>query len=186
MIIGERRVFVEEAGTLKMTYAGLTVTAYNFCMTSKTLAMKLLEKKKVDYTAHTYPTTERDAEKIAVHFGVKGGEVFKTLVVYRPKKPLLIMLAANKQLDLKKLAKSVGEKKLKMATHAEAERLTGLQVGGISPLALLNKGFVMLADASISEQERVFISSGERGINLNLPVKDLLKITRAKVVDVAS
>ncbi len=156
-----------------------------FGMAIKTLAMKLLEKKKVDYTAHTYPTTERDAEKIAVHFGVDAGEVFKTLVVNRPKKPILVMLAANNQLNLKKLAKVVGEKKLKMATHVEAERLTKLQVGGISPLALLNKGFVMLADSSIERQERVFISSGQRGINLHIPVKDLIKMTRAKIVDVA-
>lgn len=146
--------------------------------------MKLLEKKRVAYVAHSYPTTERDAEKIAEHFGVSADQVYKTLVVARPKKPLLIMLAADKQLDLKKLAKAVGEKKLKMATHAEAERLTGLQVGGISPLALLNKGFVMLADAGIETQERVFVSSGQRGSNLQLSVPALLKITRAKVVDV--
>lgn len=153
-------------------------------MTTKTLAMKLLEKKRIEYTAHTYPKTERDAEKIAVQFGVDAGEVYKTLVVYRRKKPLLVMLAANKQLNLKKLAKAVGEKKLKMATHAEAERLTGLQVGGISPLALLNKGFVLLADAAIEQQERVFISSGQRGINLRVPVAALLRITGAKVVAV--
>ena len=153
-------------------------------MTTKTLAMKLLEKKKVKFEAHTYPTTERDAEKIAVVFGVSAEMVYKTLVVARQKKPLLVMVAANRQLNLKKLAKAVGEKKLKMATHADAERMTGLQVGGISPLALLNKGFVILADAAINDQSHVFISSGQRGINLKVPVSDLLKITRAKTVDV--
>lgn len=153
-------------------------------MAIKTLAMKLLEKKKVKFEAHTYPTTERDAEKIAVVFGVSADLVYKTLVVARKKKPLLVMVAANRQLNLKKLAKAVGEKKLKMATHAEAERLTKLQVGGISPLALLNKGFVMLADAAINDQTHVFVSSGQRGINLKVPVTDLLKITRAKTVDV--
>lgn len=142
--------------------------------------MKLLEKKKVPYEAFSYPTTERDAEKLAVHFGVSAAEVFKTLVVARPKKSLLVLVPADRQLDLKLLAKAVGEKKLKMATHAEAERLTGLQVGGISPLALLNKGFVILADESIREQERVFVSAGVRGKNLRVPVDALLKLTRAK------
>lgn len=148
--------------------------------------MKLLEKKKIAFEAHTYPTTERDAEKIAVVFGVSAEMVYKTLVVARKKKPLLVMVAASRQLDLKKLAKAVGEKKLKMASHAEAERLTGLQVGGISPLALLNKGFVMLADAAIHDQSHVFVSSGQRGINLKVPVSDLLKVTRAKTVEVTS
>ncbi len=87
-------------------------------------------------------------------------------------------------LNLKKLAKAMGVKKLKMATHAEAECLTGLQVGGISPLALLNKGFVMVLDVSAENHSHVFVSAGQKGINLRVPVADLLRITRARKLDV--
>jgi Cys-tRNA(Pro)/Cys-tRNA(Cys) deacylase len=154
-------------------------------MSDKTLAMKLLEKQGVDFEVVTYPPTERDAEKLAVLFGVPAAEVFKTLVVGRnPQKPLLVMIPADRQLDLKKLAKAMGDKKLKMATHSEAERLTGLQVGGISPLALLNKGFVMLIDVSAENHTHVFVSAGQKGINLRVPVADLLRITRARKLDV--
>ncbi len=158
---------------------------YNAGMVTKTLAMKLLDKQQVPYDVVTYPPTERDAAKLADLFGVPAAEVFKSLVVVRePEKPLLVMVPADKQLDLKKLAQVVGAKKLKMATHADAERLTGLQVGGISPLALLNKGFVMFIDASAENHSHVFISAGQKGINLKVPVADLMRLTRARRADV--
>lgn len=153
----------------------------------KTLAMKLLEKQNIEYEPALYPSDERDAEQIAVHFGVPAAQVFKTLVVARPpQKPLLVMVPADRQLDLKKLARIVGAKKLKMANHRQAEELTGLQVGGISPLALLGRPFVMLADSTIRNQEHVFISAGQRGINLKVPAEALLALTNAQVADVAT
>ena len=150
----------------------------------KTLAMKLLEGKKVPFETFVYPETERDAEKIAVYLGVPAAEVYKTLVVVRGKgKPILCMVAAERQLNLKKLAKGVGEKKLSMASHAEAEKMTGLKVGGISPLALINKGFDIYIDSPAKACQRILVSSGKKGINLGVPVKDLIKITRAKWID---
>lgn len=152
----------------------------------KTLAMKVLEGQKADYEVYTYPEMERDAAVIAVHFGVPAAQVFKTLVVDRPPaKPLLVLVPADKQLNLKKLAKFTGDKKLSMATHAEAEQLTKLKVGGISPLALLNRGFVILLDASAREQNQVFVSAGQKGINLKVSTKDLVRITKAKYAEVA-
>ena len=154
-------------------------------MSDKTIGMKLLEQRGVTYTPVSYPPTERDVEKLAVLFGVSAGQVYKTLVVMRltPKgKPLLVMVAADRQLNLKKLAKAIGEKKVRMAKHAEAEKLTGLQVGGISPLALLNKGFQICADAPIQEQDAVYVSAGRKGTNLCVPVEALLDITAAKIV----
>ena len=155
-------------------------------MTEKTLAMKVLEGQKVAYEPFSYPATERDAAVIAIHFGVPPAQVFKTLVVERaPAKPLLVLVPAHAQLNLKKLAKVTGDKKLKMATHAQAEALTKLQVGGISPLALLNKGFVMLIDESVRSQEVVFVSAGQKGLNLRLRAADLIRVLQARVVEVA-
>jgi len=152
----------------------------------KTLAMKLLEGRKVKFEIFEYPETERDAEKIAVYLAVSAAEVYKTLVVTRSKgKPILFMLAAERRLNLKKLAKGLGEKKLALATHADAEKMTGLKVGGISPLALLNKGFAIYIDGAAKECKRVLVSSGKKGINLGVPVGDLVKITGAKYIDAA-
>ncbi len=151
----------------------------------KTLAMKLLEQHNIPYDTISYPPEERDAEVLAVlYFEVPPEMVFKTLVVPY-KKNLLVMMPANTQLNLKKLAKVVGTKKLKMATHKEAEAITGLQVGGISPLALLNQGFQLYAHRSIAENDADFISAGQKGTNIKVPVDALLKLTGAKLADLA-
>lgn len=148
---------------------------------SKTIAMKLLEGKRVSYSSHVYPNGLRDAGDVAAAIDAPPEQVFKTLVVMRPSaKPLLVMIPAPSQLFLKKLAKVVKEKKVKMATQREAEALTGLQVGGISALALVNKRFAVYLDETAVSHTHIFVSAGIRGIQIQLPVKDLIKITRAR------
>ena len=118
-------------------------------MTKKTLAMKFLDSRNVAYKVHIYPEDERDASEVAEWIGIPAERVFKTLVVIPKKgKSMLVLVPSNHQLDLKKLAATVGAKKVQMASHRKAEEMTGLQVGGISPLALLNKGFVNIIDRS--------------------------------------
>lgn len=154
----------------------------------KTQAMRALEGKRIPYEVLTYPDDLRDAEEIALILDLPPAQVFKTLVVLPPelgKKPMLVMLPANRQLHLKKLATAVGAKRLKMATHREAEEMTGLQVGGISAVALLNKGFTALIDQSVHAQSQICISAGKRGLQLKLAVADLVKLTNARTVDVA-
>jgi len=157
---------------------------------TKTIGMKLLEGKKVGYETAVYSPTIRDAEQVAAAVGFAPELVFKTLVVNPPAgdvraKPMLVMVPSHRQLDLKKLAKVVKAKKLKMAAHSEAEKMTGLQVGGISPLALVNKGFAVYLDESAKDIDKIVISAGERGTQVILRVADLVKVTRARFVDVA-
>lgn len=155
---------------------------------NKTLAMRLLEGKKVSYEAISYDASERDAEKIAVQLGVPPEQVFKTLVVAAPQdgrsssKPFLVVIPANRQLDLKKVAAAIGEKKLGMASHAEAESLTHLQVGSISALALLNRGFEIYIDESALTFEQIYVSGGQRGLDVKVAVADLLRITGAQPI----
>jgi Cys-tRNA(Pro)/Cys-tRNA(Cys) deacylase len=153
----------------------------------KTLAMKLLEGKRIPYEAVPYPEGMRDAEEIAAVLGVPPGQLFKTLVALSPAggKPLLLIVPADRQLDLKKLAQAVGVKKLHMATHREAEQLTGLQVGGISALALVNRGFAVYLDVSARAYEQIYVSAGERGMDVKLAVADLARVTSARFVDAA-
>ncbi len=158
-------------------------------MSEKTMAMKLLDQRKIPYEVVTYPKHERDAEVLALlYFDVEPASVFKTLVVQpavgKNKKPMLVLVPADQQLDLKKLAKVVGVKKLKLATHHEAEEMTGLQVGGISPLVLLNQGFTIFADSSIEQQDAIYVSSGEKGINLCVPRRPLVDLIKARIADV--
>jgi Cys-tRNA(Pro)/Cys-tRNA(Cys) deacylase len=155
----------------------------------KTIAMKLLDGKKVKYEVIPYPDHMRDAEVIAVELGVPPDQLFKTLVVLPPgtsgraAKPLLVMLPANRQLSQKKLAKALGYKKLQLATHAEAEKMTGLQVGGISALALLNRGFAVYLDESAQKLDQIYVSAGQRGLDIKLSVSDLMRVTKARLVD---
>jgi Cys-tRNA(Pro)/Cys-tRNA(Cys) deacylase len=153
--------------------------------TKKTLAMKYLDGQKVAYEPLVYPDSLRDAQEVAKALGLPEEQVYKTLVVPRPesKKPLLVMVPSNRQLDLKKLAAAVGEKKLKMATQRDAEALTGLQVGGISALALVNRGFAVYLDVSARELSQIVVSAGERGQQIRLAVPDLVKVTRARYAD---
>jgi len=104
-------------------------------------------------------------------------------VVRKQGKPLLVMIAGDQELDLKRLATAVGEKKLRMASYKEAESLTGLEVGGISALALLNQGFDVYIDRAATRLKRVLVSAGRRGINLGMAVEDLLDVTKAKVIE---
>jgi Cys-tRNA(Pro)/Cys-tRNA(Cys) deacylase len=148
--------------------------------------MRLLESHSITYQVHEFSPDIHSAQGVAEVFGVPASEVYKTLVVVRQRgRPLLVLVPGDADLDLKLLAQAAGEKKLRMATHSEAEELTGLQVGGISALALLHKRFKVYADASILGRSTVYVSAGCRGINLSLRPDDLLRITSARVATVA-
>lgn len=145
--------------------------------------MRVLEGKDIRYEAIAYDSKLRNAEEIATIVGEDPASVFKTLVVTRlTGKPFLVMVAANEQLNLKKMARAVGEKKVSMASHQEAEQLTGLQVGGISALALLNRGFTICADESMRHSNWVLVSAGIRGLQLKLRADDLIRVTGARLV----
>ena len=150
----------------------------------RTNTMRLLDANKVAYEVYTFSPDIHSATGVADVAGLAPGEVYKTLVVQRPRgKPLLVMVAADEHVDLKALAASVAEKRLHMATHRDAEALTGLQVGGISALALLNRGFEVCIDRAARDLDSVTISAGKRGINLRLGVSDLVRVTGARWVD---
>ena len=154
-------------------------------MLEKTLAMRVLEGRKVPYRLIAYDDQLRDAEEIARQIGPAPGLVFKTLVVTRQAgRPFLVMVASDKQLNLKRMARAVGEKKVSMASHRQAEELTGLQVGGISALALLNRGFVVCADSGMRDQDTVYVSAGKKGLQLEVASAALIRVTGAKMIAV--
>jgi Cys-tRNA(Pro)/Cys-tRNA(Cys) deacylase len=153
-------------------------------VTEKTNAMRMLEGRKISFEIYTFDSDIHSADGVAEALGLPAYQVYKTLVVMRQRgKPLLLLVAGDRELDLKRLAHAVGEKKLRMASYKEAESLTGLQVGGISALALINRGFDVYIDRAATELSHILVSAGCRGINLMLSVEDLMRITKARVIE---
>ena len=152
-------------------------------MSAKTNTMRVLDQRKVTYVVHEYSPDIHSAVEAAQAMGQPVERVYKTLVVMReaPRaKPLLVMVPGDRELDLRALARSTGDKKLRMATQKEAESLTGLLVGGIGALALLNRGFEIWIDGAAKGHERICVNAGQRGVNLDLRVDDLVRITNAR------
>jgi len=148
---------------------------------------RMLDSLKVKYTAFELPAEKLGALETAHLLGVDPSAVFKTIVVTRdkPKKPLLVVVAGNSTVDLKLLADALKEKKVHLPSEREAEDLTGLQAGGISPLALINKRFQVVIDSSAQRFDEIHVSGGQRGLNIKLLVADLVRLTNARFADVS-
>ena len=154
---------------------------------AKTNAMRTLEARKVAYQAFTYSSEIHSADGAAEALGVAAYQVYKTLVVLPESgqgRPLLVMVPGDHELDLKVLGQGVGEKKLRMASQREAESLTGLLVGGISALALLNKNFRIFIARQAIELDQIYVNGGQRGLNLCLASADLVRVTGAQPVTI--
>ena len=155
-------------------------------MSVKNNVTRLLDSRKIAYTAFEMSAEKRGAIETARLLDVSPDIVYKTIVIKRKKgKAILAVIPGSCEADLKKIANFLGEKKVFLPTQNEAEKLTKLEAGGISPLALINKGFDVLLDASAREHEKIHISGGQRGLNIRLGVDDLVKLTRARVADVS-
>jgi Cys-tRNA(Pro)/Cys-tRNA(Cys) deacylase len=121
---------------------------------------------------------------VADFLGLPRRQVYKTLVVLPADgKPVLVMVPGSRELNLKNVAAAMGQKKVYMASHKEAEKLTGLQTGGISALALRHKNFAVFLDRPALELDAILVSAGKRGVNLELAVADLIRVTGAQIID---
>ena len=149
--------------------------------------MRLLDAQSIPYEVHYYDKSIRDAQLVAAAVGFDVCEVFKTLVAVAPaaKKPVLVMLPANTTLNLKRLAKAASAKKMALAAQAQAEKLTGLRVGGISALALMQKKWDVYLDRRAKALDHIVISAGQRGTQLRLETRALIKLLDCALVDVA-
>lgn len=148
---------------------------------------RMLDSKKIPYTQYELPIEKIGAIETAELLNVDPSLVWKSIVVLRvdSPKPILAVIPGNKVVDLKVLAQVLRQKKLRIPTENEAEKLTGLQAGGISPLALLNSGFTIILDESIYSLSTVYISGGQRGLNIRISVADLLMLTGSKTATIS-
>ncbi len=95
----------------------------------------------------------------------------------------MVSLLPSREIQLKRLAPALGEKKLRMATQKEAEAWTGLKVGGISALALRQRGFPVYIDCAAAALDEIIVSAGQRGIDIRLTVPDFVRVTGAAFVE---
>jgi len=148
---------------------------------------RLLQSRKVPFTAFELPPEKLGAQETARILEIPIEQVYKTIVVSRekPGKPILAVIPGDHEVDLKALAAALGEKKVRLPTEREAEQMTGLQAGGISPLALLQRGFQILIDNAIQQQAEIHISGGQRGLNISLAPADLVRLTGARVAQIS-
>src|SRR4051794_22265420 len=153
----------------------------------KTNAMRLLDRRRIAYSAHEYDPSIRSAAGVADVLGVEAGQVYKTLVMQREAgTPLLVMVPGDREVEPRVLAREVGAQSVQMAPRHEAERLTGLQTGGIGALALLDRPFDVYIDADALARDTIFVNGGSRGLNLRMKVSDLVELTGARPVATAT
>jgi Cys-tRNA(Pro)/Cys-tRNA(Cys) deacylase len=155
--------------------------------------MRVLDAAGISYTVTAYDPSGafHTAEEAAALLDQPPQAIYKTLVVLseseRRRKPIIVMLPSDAQLDLKRLAASVADKKLRMATQREAERLTGMEVGGISALGLKNpKAFEVYIDSRADDLGLIHVSAGHRGVDLALASADLVTVIGANYLDLGS
>jgi Cys-tRNA(Pro)/Cys-tRNA(Cys) deacylase len=146
---------------------------------------RLLEAKGIPYRGLEIPNKKMNALEVAAYLEVSPETVFKTIVAEREKqgKAILALVPATGEVDLKKLAKAAGEKKVAVTTLENAEKLTGLRAGGISPLALLHKRFEVYLDTSALDLDEIIISGGQWGLQIAIAPQDMMALTRALCED---
>ena len=156
-------------------------------MKKKLNSMRYLEQHDILYEVVQFDDSIHDAAELAEAVGVPPDMVYKTLVVDTgvPGKPILALIAADRRLDLKNLARAAVMKKLSMASHADAEKWTNLKTGGISPLALIAKNWRIFIDQPVTNLQQFMLSAGQRGINLRVPTSDFLRVLKPTVAEIS-
>lgn len=154
----------------------------------KTNAVRLLDLKKVDYILREYdaPNGFLDGVSVAKATGIEPERVFKTLVLQGASKEYYVcVIPVAMELDLKKAAKHFGEKKLDMIPARDITKVTGYIKGGCSPIGM-KKQFLTAIDESAQIFDRIVVSAGKVGLQMDLPLQSLVEATAAQLADLVT
>ena len=153
----------------------------------KTNAARLLDAKHINYELAEYEVDENDlsAVTLAKKIGQDVEQIFKTLVLRGDKSGVFVcVIPGNAEVDLKKAAKASGNKNCAMVLQKELLGLTGYIRGGCSPLGM-KKPYPIYIHETCQLFDLIYISAGQRGLQLKLNPEELIKVTSAVVCDVA-
>ena len=148
-------------------------------------ALRILDRNKISYEVNTYECDEFvDGMDIADKLGQKYEESFKTLVTKgKSGNYYVFVLPVNEELDMKKAAKSVGEKSVEMIHVKDINSVTGYIRGGCSPLGM-KKLYKTVIHQSAEKYEKIIISGGRIGSQIIINPFDLVKVTAGKYEDI--
>lgn len=152
----------------------------------KTNAIRALDKAKLTYTVHTYENdgTAVDGVTVAQKTGLPVEKVYKTLVtVGHSREHYVFVIPVAAELDLKAAARSVGEKSVEMIHVADINKLTGYIRGGCSPIGM-KKHFPTYIHHTAGQFDHIYVSAGQRGLQIRIAPEDLIREARAEVADV--
>lgn len=155
-------------------------------MAKQTMATRALDALGVAYEVVPYdydPAASERGLQAAAALGLDPARVFKTLLAKVDAHPVVVAIPVAAQLSLKKLAQQQGGKSASMLAPADAERLTGYKVGGISPFGQRKRSPFVL-DASASAGDWLVINGGQRGILLRLAPADVIHATDGQLADI--
>ncbi len=147
----------------------------------KTNAMRILDRNKTKYSVVTYQCDEfTDGVSIAQKLGEPEELMYKTLVTEgKSNEYFVFVIPVAEELDLKKAAKSVGEKSVEMIHVKDINKVTGYIRGGCSPIGM-KKNFVTVVDSSAQALDKMIISGGRIGSQIILKPADLISVTGGK------
>ena len=152
-------------------------------MAKTTPATLALRKAGVAFTLHTYdydPEAGRVGLQAAESLGADPARVLKTLMAQVDGKPVCAVLASDQEVAMKKLAAAFGGKAAAMMKPADAERITGYRVGGVSPFGQKRPAPTVVDEAALAHAQ-VFVNGGQRGLQAQLAPADLVAALGAKV-----
>ncbi|MBB3408064.1 Cys-tRNA(Pro)/Cys-tRNA(Cys) deacylase [Rhizobium sp. BK316] len=150
-------------------------------MSKNTRATQVLTQAGIAFTVHTYdydPSAERVGLQAAEALGEEPHRVLKTLMAEVDGKPVCVVVPSDREVSMKKLASAFRGKSANMMKPADAERLTGYHVGGISPFGQRKIVPTALEETALAEP-LVYINGGQRGLQVRLAPKDALKALKA-------
>ena len=154
-------------------------------MRVRTYAIRALEEQGIPFRLLTQAHKTRHVEEAAAERGTPPEQVVKTLLVRQPDGGHIIALVRGDQrLSLKKLARLAGVKVLEMAPPADVPRITGYQIGAVSPLGLRRSEVAIYVDQHILEESIVSVSAGRHDTGLELASTDLVRAVRGQVADI--
>jgi Cys-tRNA(Pro) deacylase len=152
----------------------------------KTPATEFLARHGVAYTEHCYEYVEHGGTEVPARvLGVPEHEVIKTLVMQdEAGKPLIVLMHGDRKVSTKNLARQAGRKSVEPCKPEVAQRHTAYQVGGTSPFGT-RKPLPVYMERSIAALPAIYINGGRRGLLLKMSTRDVLRVTKAQLVDVA-